>query len=83
MFSYTKIMVGWAGAPRSTPVANKAGKANSVLSTTQTHPLLAVPFIAATDFTVLASHCENFAETLIESKDIAIKMAFVADLTPL
>jgi hypothetical protein len=76
MFSYTKIMVGWAGlgwagAPQSTPVANKCGKANSVLSTTQTHPLLAVPFSAATDFTVLVSHCENFAETLIKSKDIA------------
>ncbi len=36
---------------------------------TQTHPLLAVPFNAATDFTVLADHCENFAETLIESDD--------------
>ncbi|MBA3112178.1 hypothetical protein CBX57_012445 [Salmonella enterica] len=42
---------------------------------TQTHPLLAVPFNAATDFTVLAGHCETFAETLIESKDIALKMA--------
>ncbi|WP_376712570.1 hypothetical protein [Photorhabdus aballayi] len=42
---------------------------------TQTHPLLAIPFNAATDFTVLADHCENFAETLIESKDIALKMA--------
>ncbi|HCT2145609.1 TPA: hypothetical protein OTQ49_003832 [Raoultella ornithinolytica] len=36
---------------------------------TQTHPLLSVPFNAATDFTVLASHCENFAETLIENDD--------------
>lgn len=42
---------------------------------TQTHPLLSVPFNAATDFTVLASHCENFAETLIESHDPALKMA--------
>lgn len=25
----------------------------------QTHPLLSVPFNAATDFTVLASHCET------------------------
>lgn len=41
----------------------------------QTHPLLAIPFNAATDFTVLASHCENFAETLIESPDPALKMA--------
>ncbi|HDT6506775.1 TPA: helix-turn-helix domain-containing protein [Klebsiella aerogenes] len=29
--------------------------------------LLSVPFSAATDFTVLADHCETFAETLIES----------------
>ncbi|WP_423732594.1 hypothetical protein [Hafnia paralvei] len=42
---------------------------------TQIHPLLSVPFNAATDFTVLASHCENFAETLIESRDPALKMA--------
>lgn len=42
---------------------------------TQIHPLLSVPFNAATDFTVLASHCENFAETLIESHDPALKMA--------
>lgn len=40
-----------------------------------THPSLAVPFNAATDFTVLASHCENFAETLIESHDPVLKMA--------
>ncbi|EMW0954941.1 TPA: hypothetical protein R6W42_002873 [Citrobacter freundii] len=46
----------------------------------QTHPLLTVPFNAATDFTVLASHCENFAETLIESKDIALKMALCGRL---
>ncbi len=42
---------------------------------TQTHPLLAVPFNATTDFTVLASHCETFAETLIESDDPTLKMA--------
>ncbi|ECC1671283.1 hypothetical protein [Salmonella enterica] len=42
---------------------------------TQTYPLLAVPFNAATDFTVLASHCENFAETLIENDDPTLKMA--------
>ncbi len=41
----------------------------------QTHPLLAIPFNAATDFTVLASHCETFAETLIESHDPVLKMA--------
>lgn len=34
VFSYTKIMVGWAGAPQGAPVANKAGKTNSVQSTT-------------------------------------------------
>ena len=34
---------------------------------TQEHPSLAVPFSATTDFTVLAGHCETFAETLIES----------------
>lgn len=33
----------------------------------QTHPLLAVPFNAATDFTVLASHCENFAEPCLKT----------------
>ena len=37
--------------------------------------LLSVPFSAATDFTVLANHCENFAETLIESNDPTLKMA--------
>ncbi|EHR8838486.1 hypothetical protein ABJ851_002962 [Shigella flexneri] len=42
---------------------------------TQIHPLLTVPFNAATDFTVLANHCENFAETLIESNDPTLKMA--------
>ncbi|MCC4108875.1 hypothetical protein [Serratia ureilytica] len=47
---------------------------------TQTHPLLAVPFNAATDFTVLASHCESFADTLIESNDPALKMALCGRL---
>ncbi|MBS1207495.1 MAG: hypothetical protein H6R25_4394 [Proteobacteria bacterium] len=42
---------------------------------TQAHSLLAVPFNAATDFTVLAGHCETFAETLIESNDPTLKMA--------
>ncbi|EBX5569855.1 hypothetical protein ACLD4K_16975 [Salmonella sp. 741265055_HSA] len=41
----------------------------------QIHPLLAVSFNAATDFTVLANHCENFAETLIENNDPTLKMA--------
>lgn len=41
---------------------------------TQAHPSLAVPFSATTDFTILAGHCETFAETLIESNDPALKM---------
>ena len=47
---------------------------------TQTHPLLAVPFNAATDFTVLADHCENFAETLIESDDPVLRLALCGRL---
>ncbi|HCL5254318.1 TPA: hypothetical protein N2G30_004550 [Salmonella enterica] len=47
---------------------------------TQIHPLLAVPFNAATDFTVLASHCENFAEILIESNDPALRLALCGRL---
>lgn len=46
----------------------------------QTHPLLSVHFNVATDFTVLASHCENFAETLIENDDPALKMALCGRL---
>ena len=46
----------------------------------QTHPLLAVPFNATTDFTVLADHCENFAETLIENDDPTLKMALCGRL---
>ncbi|CUY68699.1 Uncharacterised protein [Serratia marcescens] len=42
---------------------------------TQAYPSLAVPFNAITDFTILAGHCETFAETLIESNDLALKMA--------
>ena len=48
---------------------------------TQTHPLLGVPFNAATDFTVLAGHCETFAETLIESIDPTLKMALCGRLS--
>lgn len=47
---------------------------------TQTHPLLAIPFNAATDFTVLADHCENFADTLIESDDPALRLALCGRL---
>jgi hypothetical protein len=46
----------------------------------QTHPLLSVHFNAATDFTVLADHCENFAETLIENDDPTLKMALCGRL---
>lgn len=48
---------------------------------TQTHPLLSVPFSAATDFTVLADHCENFVETLIESEDPSLRLALSGWLT--
>ncbi len=44
--------------------------ATMVMTPIQTHPLLAAIFNAATDFTVFADHC---AETLIESKGIALK----------
>ena len=47
---------------------------------TQTDPLLAFHFNAATDFTVLASHCEKFAETLIENDDPTLKMALCGRL---
>lgn len=46
----------------------------------ETHPLLAISFNAATDFTVLADHCEKFAETLIENNDPALKMALCGRL---
>ncbi|HCC5837092.1 TPA: ash family protein [Citrobacter farmeri] len=41
----------------------------------QTHQLLTIPFSSTTDFTVLASYCENFAEALIECDDPVMKMA--------
>ncbi|AZS97092.1 hypothetical protein [Salmonella enterica] len=47
---------------------------------TQTHPLLSVPFNAATDFTVLAEHCKQFAEILIEHDDPTLKMALCGRL---
>lgn len=46
----------------------------------QTHPLLSVSFNAATDFTVLADHCDRFAETLIESNDPALRLALCGRL---
>lgn len=47
----------------------------------QTHPLLTIPFSAATDFTVLAEHCKHFAKTLAESNDPALKMAICGRLS--
>ncbi|EMA2216869.1 hypothetical protein U2G15_001170 [Escherichia coli] len=46
----------------------------------QTHPLISVPFNAATDFTLLAEHCKQFAEILIEHDDPTLKMAFCGRL---
>ncbi len=42
---------------------------------TQTHPLLIIPFSAATDFTELTGFCKLLAETLLESDDSALRMA--------
>ena len=47
----------------------------------QTHQLLTIPFSSTTDFTVLASYCENFAEALIECDDPVMKMAINTCLT--
>ncbi|EAT2430866.1 hypothetical protein ACQYBH_002376 [Salmonella enterica] len=47
---------------------------------TQTHPLLSISFNAAMDFTVLAEHCKQFAETLIESDDPALRLALCGRL---
>ena len=46
----------------------------------QFFPLLTVPFTADTDFTVLADHCEHFAEALIESDDTALRLAMCGRL---
>jgi hypothetical protein len=48
---------------------------------TQTHALLTTPFSHTTDFTELASHCERFAHTLLESDDPAEKLALCARLS--
>ncbi|GKP13191.1 hypothetical protein [Klebsiella quasipneumoniae] len=42
--------------------------------------LLSVPFSAATDFTVLADHCDRFAETLLESGDPTLRLALCGRL---
>jgi len=43
---------------------------------TQTHALLSIPFDSTTDFTVLADHCENLADGLLQSEDPAQRQAF-------
>lgn len=47
---------------------------------TQIHPLLSVPFNAATDFTVLADHCDRFAVTLLENADPTLRLALCGRL---
>ncbi|WP_250127222.1 hypothetical protein [Pectobacterium quasiaquaticum] len=47
---------------------------------TQTHPLLTIPFSTATDFTVLAEHCEKCADTQAESYDPVLTMALCGRL---
>ena len=43
---------------------------------TQTHALLPIPFDSTTDFTVLAGHCENLVDGLLQSEDPAQRQAF-------
>jgi len=47
---------------------------------TQTHALLSIPFDSTTDFTVLASHCENLADALLHSDDPAQRQALCGRL---
>ncbi len=47
---------------------------------TQTHALLSIPFDSATDFTVLAGHCENLADALPQSGDPAQRQKLCARL---
>lgn len=47
----------------------------------QIHPLLSIPFSAATDFIALADCCERFAEALTESRDPALRLALCGRLT--
>lgn len=47
---------------------------------TQIHPLLSTPFSSPMDFTVLAEHCEQFAETLLESEEPGLRLALSARL---
>jgi len=48
---------------------------------TQAHPLFTVPFSHNTDFTVLANHCERFAQNLLETDEPAEKLALCARLS--
>jgi hypothetical protein len=48
---------------------------------TQTHALLSIPFDSTTDFTVLASHCENLADASLHSDDPAQRQALCKRLT--
>ncbi|MEY8712993.1 hypothetical protein A9B99_20890 [Mangrovibacter phragmitis] len=49
-------------------------------TTTQTHPLFTFPLSAITDFTGLASYCENIADALPETHDTTLKMALFGRL---
>ncbi|EAB8450153.1 hypothetical protein DOR32_09230 [Salmonella enterica subsp. enterica serovar Matadi] len=47
----------------------------------QSHPLLSVPFNAATDFTTLADYCDRFTAALIETDDPALRLALCGRLS--
>ncbi|WP_226573250.1 hypothetical protein [Mangrovibacter yixingensis] len=49
-------------------------------TTTQTHPLFAIPLSSITDFTELASYCESIADALPEAHDTTLKMALCGRL---
>ncbi len=51
------------------------------MSTNHAHPIFTVPFSHNTDFTVLANHCERFAQTLLETDEPAEKLALCARLS--
>ncbi|PWC21136.1 hypothetical protein DDT52_06250 [Brenneria roseae subsp. roseae] len=67
-------LFGGGNIPYSSEAATMATTLN------QTHPLLTVPFSTATDFTVLADHCEKCADTQAESYDPVLKMALCGRL---
>ena len=46
-----------------------------------TQDLLNIPFTQDTDFTVLAEHCEIFAQTLVDCDDAAEKLALCGRLS--